>query len=340
MAPTARADCDAVTHRTRSAGVAVFLACAGAGFPAAHGQSAAPPARAHHALVYDASRQVVLLSGGSTPRDGGRRFVFFGDLWAYDGTAWRLLPQADAPMSGFGLVFDPSRARVLSFGGFTPDNRTSGALRALADTSWQRLSELAARPLAEPGVVFDTRRGRLVTFGGSGSGGASGDTWEYHGSAWTRVAHEGPPPRQAHAMAFDERRGRAVVFGGMAAGAPGQRPTALGDTWEFDGRDWSRRDVPGPSARHGAGIAFDSRRGLIILFGGVSADGFQGDTWSWDGRQWSRLAADGPEPRAMGYLAYDARRDRIVLFGGRKGWPDGDLGDTWEWDGTAWRRVQ
>jgi hypothetical protein len=95
----------------------------------------------------------------------------------------------------------------------------------------------------------------------------------------------------------------------------------------------------GPSARVAAGSAWDSRRGLFVVFGGLGAEGFLGDTWGWDGVEWKKLSDRGPEPRAMGYMAYDRARDRIVLFGGRKGWPDGDLGDTWEWDGATWTRV-
>ena len=93
-------------------------------------------------------------------------------------------------------------------------------------------------------------------------------------------------------------------------------------------------------ARNGAGATFDSRRGLVIVFGGAGPGGFLGDTWSWDGTAWRKLADTGPEPRVMGYLAYDRNRDRVVLFGGRKGWPDGDLNDTWEWDGVSWKKVQ
>jgi hypothetical protein len=79
----------------------------------------------------------------------------------------------------------------------------------------------------------------------------------------------------------------------------------------------------------GAGVAYDSKRGQVIIFGGVGSDGFLGDTWSWNGSEWRKLAETGPEPRGMGYLAYDQQRDRVVCFGGRKRWPDGDLNDTW-----------
>ena len=91
------------------------------------------------------------------------------------------------------------------------------------------------------------------------------------------------------------------------------------------------------------GFVYDSKRGRMILFGGVDAAGFRGDTWAWGDGRWTKLADEsptGPQPRVMGYLAYDRRRDRVVLFGGRKGWPNGDLDDTWEFDGKAWRQVK
>ena len=47
-----------------------------------------PPARAHHALAYDPATRRVMLTGGSTPRDSGRAFEFFNDLWAFDGRRW------------------------------------------------------------------------------------------------------------------------------------------------------------------------------------------------------------------------------------------------------------
>lgn len=171
-------------------------------------------------------------------------------------------------------------------------------------------------------------------------GRAHGDTWEFDGSAWSKVATSGPAARQAHAMVFDSKRNRSVLFGGMgSSAAPGQRPPLLGDTWELDGKSWKRIAIDGPSARNSPGVAYDSRRGRVILFGGSDSTGFKGDTWAYDGTAWTKLAETGPEPRVMGYVAYDKKRDRVVLFGGRKGWPDGDLNDTWEFDGTSWRKI-
>jgi hypothetical protein len=297
-----------------------------------------PPRRAHHSLAYDGSARRVILSGGSTPLDGGQRFEMFNDLWAFDGTGWRRLGLTGDRLSGSTLAFDRDQNRLVGFGGY--DGRSRPDLRVLENDAWRTVGRHPESGMAEPGFVYDVRRNRFVAFGGSaGPGRTMGDTWILSAERWERFRDGGPPARQAHGMVYDERRDRVVVFGGMGSGPAGQRPPTLGDTWEFDGRAWTERRVPGPSARSGVGMTWDSARGVTLLFGGVTNDGFQGDTWSWDGSEWRKLADTGPEPRGMGYLAYDRRRDRTVLFGGRKGWPDGDLNDTWEWNGTAWRRV-
>jgi len=299
----------------------------------------APPARAHHSLAYDPERQRVVLTGGSTPRDSGRSFVFFDDLWEFDGSRWRALPSSGRRVSGVGLAFDSRAKRLTSFGGYS-DGAAIAEMRILVGNAWETVGQHPEVRAAEPGFVYDRRRNRFVTFGGGGGRFQThGDTWEFDGAIWTKHASTSPAARQAHVMSYDIRRGRTVVFGGLGTAPQGQRPPALADTWEFDGTEWIERKVEGPSPRIGAGSTYDSKRGLVILFGGSGNDSLRGDTWSWDGTEWRRLATTGPEPRAMGYMAYDEARDRIVLFGGRKGYPNGDLNDTWEWNGTAWRRV-
>ena len=302
-------------------------------------QESVPGRRAHHSLVYDDGSKRVILAGGSTPIEGGRTFTLFNDVWAFDGTRWTSLGAAGPGFSGAAVAWDSRQQRIVSFGVY--DGRgSSGALRVLQGSAWNTVGEHPSIRAAEPGFVYDTRRDRFIAFGGSaGRGTALGETWALSGTTWSKVDVPGPPARQAHAMVFDAKRNVVVVFGGMGTGAPGQPPPLFGDTWEFDGTTWTQKQVTGPAARNSAGATFDSKRGVVVLFGGSGPDGFFGDTWSWDGTAWRKLAATGPEARVMGYMAYDRNRDRVVLFGGRKGWPDGDLNDTWEWDGNSWRRV-
>src|SRR5262245_57827832 len=51
----------------------------------------------------------------------------------------------------------------------------------------------------------------------------------------------------------------------------------------------------GPRAEHA--LAYDSVRGVTVLFGGDDGAGgkvFESDTWEWDGSTWTRRATDGP----------------------------------------------
>jgi len=300
-------------------------------------QPTRPPVRAHHSVFYDDAGKRVLLTGGSTPLDGGQRFEMFNDLWAFDGKSWKQLQSSGVQMSGMQIAFDSKRNRIVSFGGF--DGNSRGDIRVLEHDAWRTLGVHEQMPVSEPGFVYDTKRDRFVVFGGSAAmGKAYSDTWEYDGSTWTKLSVTGPSARQAHVMVYDERRGVTVLFGGMVVPGPGQQPQPLGDTWEFDGAKWTRRDTTGPSPRFGAGATYDSKRGLVLVFGGGGAGG-KSDLWGWDGSTWKLIAEGGPESRSMGYMAYDKQRDRVVMFGGRKGWPN-DLNDTWEFDGSAWRRIE
>ena len=96
--------------------------------------------------------------------------------------------------------------------------------------------------------------------------------------------------------------------------------------------------VPGPEARYGHSMAYDTQRQVVVLFGGNTSGqwpaGALGDTWEWDGDAWmQRAPTTSPGPRGHGAMAYDSARGVSVFFGGYNG---GDLAETWEWDGTNW----
>jgi hypothetical protein len=113
-------------------------------------------------------------------------------------------------------------------------------------------------------------------------------------------------------------------------------PVALGqpvsDAWSPIGGSVT------PGARIGAAAAFDSVRGVVVLFGGTPDT----TTWEFDGASWhARALEPAPEARRGHRMAYDAARRRIVLFGGER-LPDGTpLGDLWELDGATgtWQRI-
>lgn len=318
-------------------GIALLPLTPSAGGPSEAASRISPPGRAHHVLFYDEARQRVVVSGGGA-NDARRNSTILTDLWSFDGAAWTALPSSTESVMGARVDID-GRMRAYAFGGFAES--PSGDLRVLENDRWRKVGVHPSIAAVEPGFVFDAARNRFVTFGGqSASRRMNRDVWEFDGVRWSRNAAPPPPARGAHAMVYDPARRKIVLFGGMGDRV-GERDTPiLADTWEFDGSAWTQMRVGGPPARLGAGIAYDSKRALVILFGGSNHGGVLNDLWSWDGRAWRKLSEGGPAPRVMGYIAYDKRRDRIVLFGGRLGVPlNTDLADTWEWDGASWREI-
>lgn len=153
------------------------------------------------------------------------------------------------------------------------------------------------------GLTYDGAISEVVLFGGYNgdatvSAGQSGSTWllpnsnfPYEGSpeaeSWVSGPSNGPPPRSAHAMVFDQSRSVVVLFGGNSGNGP------LPDTWEFNGSQWNEISAGGagsPAARDEVGIAYDTARQRVVLFGGESSSGTGsvpgtqsfGDTWEYE----------------------------------------------------------
>lgn len=135
----------------------------------------------------------------------------------------------------------------------------------------------------------------------------------------------------------DETCGNGVVDGiageqcdaglrGLSADGCSSRCTAEAETWT---------DVspPFPAARSGHGLAFDTARGVTVVFGGLPV---REPTWEFDGVNWRpRHTAHAPAPRQYPAMAYDPVRERVVLFGGMVSGA-GASDETWEYDGRDW----
>ena len=98
-------------------------------------------------------------------------------------------------------------------------------------------------------MVYDGNRQRIVLFGGCStltasfhqcSGSVLADTWEFYDNVWHRMAPQTvPQPRYHHMLGYDALNQKVVLFGGMQQN-PGP---ILGDTWVWDGTNWSQGDV-------------------------------------------------------------------------------------------------
>src|SRR5690606_36822383 len=133
------------------------------------------------------------------------------------------------------------------------------------------------------------------------------------------------------------------------------------DLWEWDGARWTMRvqnsvsngwtQVPQrgwvptfsdqPVRRSRFGMAYDSRRGRVVIFGGLGLAPDQSaanlrDRWEWDGARWYFRSTNGPIARMDCSMTYDEKRGRVVLIGGQPTPGPGEQPDhnvVWEWDG-------
>lgn len=193
-------------------------------------------------------------------------------------------------------------------------------------------------------MAYDPDNKVVIVFGGYGNGSHWGDTWtlDLENKAWTSMKPENSPSaRAATTMVHDPIGKRMFLFGGFAEG----HSIVSNDTWTYSyaTNAWTElrpKDVP--SERASYGMAYDSKRHEIALFGGFTERGYFDDMWFYDIEEnsWRELpsAGDIPSPRgAMGFV-YDIRNDVYVMFGGFS--DRGFFSDTWIFDSktSAWER--
>ncbi len=288
-----------------------------------------PPRRSDHALAYDSSRQRLVLFGGF---GGTTPYSRLADTWEWDSSSWTEVGSASSPSAriSHAMVYDPVRRRTVLFGG--------DGISIFADTwewdgaVWARLTpSTSPSPRWGAGLVFDASRNRPLLFGGkldySLSTPASGETWDFDGATWRRLSTTGPA-RSHQAMFFDAARQQTALFGGWSGG------TILGDTWVWNGQQWSLSPaVTNPSLRYLPGAAYDSARGRGVLFGGTDFGVFPpAETWEWDGSTW-RVAHRAPDfARSRHVVAHDG--STVIAFGGVG--TSGVLDDTLRFDGAGW----
>ena len=143
-----------------------------------------------------------------------------------------------------------------------------------------------------------------------------------------------PPPVNSNpSLVFDSARGVALQTR--------HSPSGQLITWELQGADWVRKVIPGPNVGLPC-AAFDTDRGVTVLFGGTSGPGpvLTNETWEYDGVAWQqRFPAMSPPVREWCGMAYDANRQVMVLFGGYGAAGFFGTSDTWEYDGANWVEV-
>lgn len=164
--------------------------------------------------------------------------------------------------------------------------------------------------------------------GGSAQAGGSTPSWV------TLSPSSFPGSRNAGSLADDPAAGGLLLFGGSNSGGN------LGDTWIWDGSQWTQvATIGSPSNRSCASMAYDPSNQEMVLFGGA---GFLSDTWTYAAaaKTWTEEnPLNYPSGRQCAAMSDDpsAGAGQMVLFGGYNG--STDTGDTWVWAGGNWSQM-
>lgn len=293
-----------------------------------------PSSRAEFGLAYDTTRErIVLFSGANTVPMSGHHLP---GLWEWDGATWAFAnPTGPTGRHGHVTTFDSARGRmVLSFSKHgetdTWEFAPSTAGQPFGGT-WSLRQNGFPSTRAYNAMANDPSRATTFAFGGyDASKGAPGffvynDTFAWDGAAWTQLSPAvSPSARYAVGGVYDSTRRRFTIVAGTTGGM------YLNDTWAFDGSTWVSIAAPGLPRREHPGLAFDARRGRIVLFGGhVTPGGALGDSHElvFDPEfteQPRSLAVSEGDPASFtalavsqgaGPIAYQWRKDEVEISG-------------------------
>jgi hypothetical protein len=306
-----------------------------------------PTPRSDHAWAYDSARQVSVLFGGLVLNNPYGNTVN-AETWEWDGSSWAH-PVVSGPSARYGhaMAYDSNRNATVLFGGaisrsiyqnqvFAPNNETwewSGGV-------WKQREVTGPPPRRWHSMAYDPVRHVTVLFGGDSMGPLYSDTWEWDGTTWTQRSVTGPAARRGASMNYDAVRGVIVLTGGETR--VGGTNVLTSETWEWDGTAWNQRaDMPRWVMHHAT--AFDSVRGVTVLFGGVDTDsGYAGaNTWEFDGvyQTWNSPLLSAPAAKTSHAMVFDAARGEVLAFGGLLHWsfdpPYQPTGDMWALGGSC-----
>jgi hypothetical protein len=305
--------------------------------------SVSPGGRDNAAMAYDATNKLVVLFGGL---DASQRVL--NDTWTWDGitATWRQGNPGVRPPARCcaAMAFDPSHGRIVLFGGSSADSRMLGDTWTWDGRTWTQASPPSSPPARDgAGMAYDDASGTVLLFGGLGANEQLNDTWSWDGNTWRQLSPAASPsPRSSAAMVSDPDTHSVLLFGGCCDLGPNALPgTYLGDTWTWDGTNWTEQQpMTSPAPRSSATIAYDPILGSILLFGGCGTGTGAcrlNDTWLWDSisGNWSQQQPlTSPPGRANAAMAADGASRTILLFGGLETAADGSDSygaDTWTW---------
>ena len=190
-----------------------------------------PQARLLHSMVYDSSRQEVVLFGGQAGS-------VYNDTWIWNGTDWTQRAPSTRPpeRTHHGMAYDSHRNRTVLYGGQSYSGYRADTWEWDGD-AWQLAETSGVTGAREyPAMGYDSSSRRVIMFGGAP--GQLGGTFDWDGSKWNqKTSLRNPPNRSSAKIVTDPTSGRALLFGGFGNPDP-LSFSRFYDTWLWGGDQW------------------------------------------------------------------------------------------------------
>jgi hypothetical protein len=294
-----------------------------------------PTGRNYASLVYDEARQAVMLVGGQIPNRPGGEYGE-SDAWAWNGQSWTQILVSIAIRSyGAAAAYDTDRDVLVLFGGTTTPlpNGAPGTVgtRELVGTQWIQRNRLDAPPsqhslAPQTGLVYNEARSELALLDNGFdqfNNSRSRRWWTWSGFSWELGLEtaDGPASAEDIVLTYDSERGVVVAV------------TFYGETWEWNGAQWTLRKLAGVNPIRPRSMTFDRERRQTLSARPSSSSNFT-DLLSLSDNLWSLLQPDGLGTRNDPRIVFDEARHVTVQYGGNFG-SSGPAYLT-EWDGSQW----
>lgn len=304
-----------------------------------------PPRRAVHGMVYDSTRnRVVMFGGRQAPSDRDGLPSYLNDTWVYENDDWtRIESELNPSTRQFpAMTYDSARDRVILYGGnVLAEDEESFTLR---DDTWefdgQQWILIGNGPkVAKPIIAYDPVLDQTLLVGLNETGTTivmyRYDTAAHSWAAVTATAF--PTCVNDGNMVFRERTGKLTFFGGVCA-----VDTPAGEeVWEWDnaGNKWTKLTTAAFPRLAGQAVTYDPLRNDIIAFGGTAANGtvVSSGTNILRGSAWRQIFISfRPAPRSLAPFETDAASNTIWMLSGLDETSSFYHGELWGYRNGQW----
>lgn len=196
-----------------------------------------PSPRAEATMVYDESRETIVLFGGYYIENG--EFIKLGDTWEFHDNDWRFASK-DGPSErhGVSMAYDCNDKSVVLFGGSTIDKLYGdfkGETWKWNGETWAKLIIEQPAGMYNASIAYNQEQEELIRFGGWNGETRVNETWSFRNNKWNKIdIDNSPSPRNHSDMVYDESQKKIILFGGHDG------EIIFGDTWEYSDGRWKK----------------------------------------------------------------------------------------------------